>query len=106
MDTAFFQQHTMNNKKLQEEMIEIFSRQIPVYLKEMKEALNTQDITLWKKVHHTIRGTALDMGFSQLSNLAFQAENSQNLCHTLAKEIEDSLITSRDKAWRFLENSN
>ena|GEM_PF-3767860 len=106
MDYNFFNSHTMFDKKLQSDLVEIFISQSTECVEKMQKAINDKNDNLWSKTAHMFRGSALDMGMPKLAHLLHLAETSGSPnIHTLYK-IMNVLHESHAKARFFITSNN
>lgn len=71
IDRDYLARFTLGNAALEREVLELFASQLPVYIRQLKDA---QTSTAWREAVHTIKGSAAAVGARRLSNIARMAE--------------------------------
>ena len=71
IDRAFLARFTRGNAALEREVLELFARQLPIYVEQLRAAANAKD---WKEAAHGIKGSAMAVGAHRLAGCALAAE--------------------------------
>ncbi len=71
IDRAFLARFTRGNPALEREVLELFARQLPIYVEQLRAAANAKD---WKDAAHAIKGSAMAVGARRLASCALAAE--------------------------------
>jgi len=71
IDRAYLARFTMGNAAVENEVLQLFADQMPLYLKQLHDAPTEK---AWKQAAHTIKGSASAIGAWRLARLAEIAE--------------------------------
>jgi HPt (histidine-containing phosphotransfer) domain-containing protein len=71
IDRAYLARFTLGNAALEQEVLELFAAQVPIYLQRLREAPTAK---AWKEAAHTIKGSAAAIGAWHLARFAEMAE--------------------------------
>ncbi|GAB4238273.1 MAG: hypothetical protein Kow0032_24600 [Methyloligellaceae bacterium] len=71
VDLVHLARHTMGNRALEREVLELFLMQSELYLERLDQAANDK---AWRDAAHTIKGSARGIGAWHLASCAEQAE--------------------------------
>jgi HPt (histidine-containing phosphotransfer) domain-containing protein len=71
IDRAYLARVTRNNAALEREVLELFARQLPLYVAQLLSAASAKD---WKEAAHAIKGSALAVGAHRLASCALAVE--------------------------------
>jgi HPt (histidine-containing phosphotransfer) domain-containing protein len=74
IDRQALDRHTMGNAALQQELFVLFFDQMPVYVDQLEEALNSGDADSWRMGAHGIKGSSRALGFARLASLSRDCE--------------------------------
>lgn len=85
IDRQYLARFTLGNAALEQEVLELFSAQLPVYVKQLRDADASR---LWREAAHSIKGSAAAVGAKRLANLARLAEQL---------DIESLIVKSADQ---------
>jgi HPt (histidine-containing phosphotransfer) domain-containing protein len=67
IDRVYLARFTMGNEALEQEVLELFAAQAPLYLQRLREAETVAD---WKEALHTLKGSAAAVGAQHVARLA------------------------------------
>lgn len=76
LDQDALDRNTMGNVELQHELFILFFDQMPAYLGQMNDALQSADDDDWSMAAHGIKGSARALGFTRIARLALESEKS------------------------------
>jgi HPt (histidine-containing phosphotransfer) domain-containing protein len=85
IDRQYLARFTLGNAALEQEVLELFSAQLPVYLQQLRQADTSR---LWREAAHSIKGSAAAVGAKRLASLARLAEQL---------DIESPIVKSADQ---------
>ncbi|MCB1550130.1 MAG: Hpt domain-containing protein [Hyphomicrobiaceae bacterium] len=71
LDLAYLSRFTLGNHELEQEVLELFSAQAPLYLERLAAAECPKS---WGQAAHTLKGSALAVGANEVGRLALAAE--------------------------------
>lgn len=71
IDRAYLARFTLGNTALEHEVLQLFSDQLPIYLRSLTDAHTRK---AWKEAAHTIKGSAFAVGAHRLARCAELAE--------------------------------
>ena len=71
IDREYLSRFTLGNAALEQEVLELFSAQLPLYVQQLADAITASS---WREAAHTIKGSAAAVGAKRLANLARLAE--------------------------------
>jgi HPt (histidine-containing phosphotransfer) domain-containing protein len=74
IDRQALDRHTMGNTALQQELFILFFDQMPVYVDQLDEAVESGDIESWRMAAHGIKGSSRALGFVRLATLSSECE--------------------------------
>lgn len=75
IDRQALDRHTMGNAALQQELFVLFFDQMPVYIDQLEEALESGDEESWRMGAHGIKGSSRALGFARLASLSLDCES-------------------------------
>ena len=71
IDREYLARFTLGNAALEQEVLELFSAQLPFYVQQLRDAGTSR---LWREAAHSIKGSAAAVGAKRLAHLARLAE--------------------------------
>lgn len=71
IDRQYLARFTLGNAALEQEVLELFSSHLPLYVQQLRDADTSR---LWREAAHSIKGSAAAVGAKRLANLAGLAE--------------------------------
>lgn len=74
LDREALDRHTMGNADLQQELFILFFDQMPLYLDQLDDAIESGDRESWRMAAHGIKGSSRALGFVRLATLARESE--------------------------------
>lgn len=84
-----------DNQTLLQKLLAIAKEDIPEEFENLKQIVAAREYTQIKGIAHSIKGTALNMGFNILADIALKLEKIEESAYStipeLMKELEDEL---------------
>jgi len=104
IDRNYLARFTLGNTALEREVLELFARQLLVYVEQLQAADTQKD---WKLAAHTIKGSALAVGAQRVANLAHRAEcldldAGPEDRERLRRQAADAVAAASDEACRYI----
>jgi HPt (histidine-containing phosphotransfer) domain-containing protein len=104
IDRAFLARFTLDSAALEQEILELFASQMPLYVEQLRTAANTKD---WRQAAHGIKGSALAVGAHRLASLALAAERLeveawQTNGEALRRQSVDGVAAAAEEACRYI----
>jgi HPt (histidine-containing phosphotransfer) domain-containing protein len=102
IDRAFLARFTRDNAALEREVLELFARQLPLYVEQLRFATDPKD---WRQAAHGIKGSALAVGAHRLASLALTAERLEPDAVQMDKacrDAVDAIATASEEACRYI----
>jgi HPt (histidine-containing phosphotransfer) domain-containing protein len=103
IDHAFLTRFTRGSHALEREVLELFARQMPLYVAQLRAATNLQD---WKQAAHSIKGSALAVGAGALAEAAQAAERADSDAGSEAaaerKRSADAVAAASDEVCAYI----
>ncbi len=100
VDRAYLARFTLGNAALEQEVLELFATQAPLYLQRLREAATAKD---WKEAAHTIKGSASAIGARRLARFAEMAERIGVEVEAAGREEAIAAVTAAsDEVCRFI----
>jgi HPt (histidine-containing phosphotransfer) domain-containing protein len=102
IDRAFLARFTRNNAALEREVLELFARQLPLYVDQLRSAANAKD---WKEAAHGIKGSALAVGAHRLAGRALAAERldfEAGQVDKARRDAVDAVASASEEACRYV----
>ena len=104
IDRAYLARFTMGNSAIENEVLQLFADQVPLYLQELRVA--TAD-KAWKQAAHTIKGSASAIGawrLAQFAEIAEQVDIEAEVAHSegYRENALAALATAIDEVCRFI----
>jgi HPt (histidine-containing phosphotransfer) domain-containing protein len=104
VDRAYLARFTLGNAALENEVLQLFADQAPIYLRALSEAHNRK---AWREAAHTIKGSASAIGAWRLARFAEIAERvdveaEAALLEGLRDEAIAAVTTAAEEACGFI----
>jgi HPt (histidine-containing phosphotransfer) domain-containing protein len=104
IDRAFLARFTRDNAALEQEVLELFASQLPLYVEQLRTAADAKD---WRQAAHGIKGSALAVGAHKLAAIAQAAERLEIAAGDAGasarrQQAVDSVAAASDEACRFV----
>lgn len=103
IDRQYLARFTMGNAALEQEVLELFAGQAPLYLADLRAAASRK---AWKNAAHTIKGSAAAVGALRVSRLAELAErldfDAPGFAANDRAQAEAALETAIEEATHFI----
>lgn len=71
IDREYLARFTLCNAALEQEILELFAAQLPLYVQQLRDAETSRP---WREAAHAVKGSAAAVGANRLANLARLAE--------------------------------
>ncbi|WP_068462576.1 Hpt domain-containing protein [Hyphomicrobium sulfonivorans] len=97
VDLVHLRRFTHGDAALETEILGLFSDQLPVTIRALKDATSTKD---WNIAAHTLKGSARAVGAWSLADAAEEAENLTQFSNVLERAVFVSKIEQLAKATR------
>ncbi|MDH4981439.1 Hpt domain-containing protein [Hyphomicrobium sp. D-2] len=97
VDLGHLRRFTHGDAALEAEILALFSDQLPVTIRALKDATSIKD---WNIAAHTLKGSARAVGAWSLANAAEEAENLTQFSNVLERAVFVSKIEQVSKVTR------
>jgi HPt (histidine-containing phosphotransfer) domain-containing protein len=96
LDWDQLNQLSEGNSEFELEILQMFAEDLPAYIKEIKNAVVSQDLITLKRVSHQIKGSSSNVGAKKIESLATNletvgSENSWQFVTEIVAKLEDRL---------------
>lgn len=89
-DLSILRQMTGGDKDFMNHMIQVFIEEAPIQIEEIKNAFNTNNLTVVSSVAHKLKSSCKSMGILKAPDLVFEIEkNTKEL--NLQGELEEKI---------------
>ena len=112
LDPETLDANTMSDLSLQAELFELYFGQAPEHFAALREALAAGETvttappdggrTAWRRVGHTMKGTARTLGLLQLGEAALAVEKAPQLTPELVERLSDALTIAQGAALAYM----
>jgi len=80
IDHVHLERYTLGNRQAECEILHLFVEHLPQFMAQLRDAAHDRNAQAWFEAAHSLKGAALSVGASPISEIAHEAEQAAKVC--------------------------